>query len=191
MPAAETVKVDFDPRAADRAMERYASGDDAAFARVYDEVAPRLLRHLRRHVACKAIVEDLVQQTFLQMHRARGRFIPGAEVVPWAFAIAMRLMIDGMRNERVRARLQLPVLLASEERPDALVEADQTAQRLARVLSRLPRAQREAFELQRLDGLSQHETALALGISESAVKSLIHRATRALRGELDLEGDLP
>jgi len=170
-------------------MERYAAGDDTAFARVYDEVAPRLLRHLRRHVACKAIVEDLVQQTFLQMHRARGRFVPGAEVVPWAFAIAMRLLIDGIRHERVRARLHILVPSSSEERPDDLVAADQTAQRLAQVLSRLPRAQREAFELQRLDGLSQHETALALGISESAVKSLIHRATRALRGELEPDGE--
>src|SRR6478735_49383 len=66
--------VGVDPRAADLAMERYAAGDDAAFAQVYDEVAPRLMRHLRRHVACRAVVEDLVQQTFLQMHRARGRF---------------------------------------------------------------------------------------------------------------------
>jgi RNA polymerase sigma-70 factor (ECF subfamily) len=177
---------------ADRAMERYAAGDETAFGIVYDEVEPRLARHLRRHLRSAAVVEDLVQQTFLHMHRARGRFIPGAEVVPWAFAIAMRLLIDGVRYEQVRLRLCVTSVSACEERPDEIVEASETAQRIDRVLARLPAAQRSAFELHRLDGLSQHETALALGTSESAVKSLVHRASEALRGELaqlECEGD--
>ena len=42
-----------------------------------------------------------MQQTFLQMHRARGSFIPGAPVMPWALAIAKRLMIDSARRQRV------------------------------------------------------------------------------------------
>jgi RNA polymerase sigma-70 factor, ECF subfamily len=170
-------------------MERYAAGDDAAFAVVYDELAPRLQRHLRRHLRCRAVVEDLVQQTFLQMHRARGRFIPGASVVPWAFAIALRLMIDVVRHEEVRGRLRAPGATTSEDEPDKMFEADQTAQRVAGVLARLPASQRQAFELTRLDGLSQHETASALGITESAVKSLVHRATQALRAELELDGE--
>ncbi len=173
--------------AADSAMERYAAGDDAAFAIVYDEVAPRLTRHLKRHLRGKAVVEDLVQQTFLQMHRARGRFVPGAPVVPWAFAIALRLMIDVLRHEEVRGRLQVLGATTSDDEPDKVVEADQTARRVERVLAQLPASQRQAFELQRLDGLSQREAALALGISESAVKALVHRATRALRVELEGE----
>lgn len=173
-----------DRQAADRAMERYAAGDDDGFAVVYDEVEPQLTRHLRRHLRSNIAVEDLVQQTFLHMHRARGRFIPGAEVVPWAFAIAMRLLIDGVRHERVRLRSIPFPQMRSIERPDELAEAGQTAERLKNALARLPAAQRKALELHRLDGLSQHETALALGISESAVKALVHRASEALRGEL-------
>jgi RNA polymerase sigma-70 factor (ECF subfamily) len=173
-----------DRRAADRAMERYAEGDDAAFAIVYDEVAPRLTRHLRRHLRSSATIEDLVQQTFLHMHRARGRFIRGAEVVPWAFAIAMRLLIDGIRHEQVRLRLSIVPPARSGERPDELLEAGQTAERLGDAMARLPAAQRKALELHRLDGLSQHETALTLGVSEAAVKALVHRASEKLRDEL-------
>ena len=46
-----------------------------------------------------------MQQTLLQMHRARGSFIPGAAVMPWAFAIARRLIIDGARRRRIERRL--------------------------------------------------------------------------------------
>src|SRR6185295_14928555 len=85
---------------ADAAMERYANGDSAAFAEVYDAVAPRLLRYLRKATRDAALSEDLMQQTFLQIHRARGTFIPGSSVTPWALVIAKRLMIDSARRRR-------------------------------------------------------------------------------------------
>jgi RNA polymerase sigma-70 factor, ECF subfamily len=73
---------------ADAAMERYARGDEAAFADVYDAIAPRLLDFLRKATRDPFAAEDLMQQTLLHMHRARGSFIPGAPVMPWARAIA-------------------------------------------------------------------------------------------------------
>src|SRR4029453_18628978 len=73
-------------------------GDEAAFADVYDAIAPRLLGFLRRATRDASAAEDLMQQTLLQMHRTRGSFIPGAPVMPWAFAIARRLMIDAARR---------------------------------------------------------------------------------------------
>ncbi len=74
------------------AMDRYAQGDDAAFSELYDALAPRLYGYLLRQTRNNARAEDLTQQTFLQMHCARGRFVRGADVVPWAFAIARRLL---------------------------------------------------------------------------------------------------
>src|SRR5215813_8272158 len=90
---------------ADAAMERYARGDEAAFAELYDAIAPRLLGFLRKATRDAFAAEDLMQQTLLQMHRARGSFIPGAPVLPWAFAIARRLMTDHARRRRVELRL--------------------------------------------------------------------------------------
>ena len=86
-------------------MERYANGDDAAFGALYDAIAPRLLGFLSKATRDAAATEDLVQQTFLQMHRARGSFIRGAPVMPWALAIAKRLMIDSARRRRLELGL--------------------------------------------------------------------------------------
>src|SRR6266566_2911766 len=87
--------------AADGAMDRYASGDVEAFSVLYDLLAPRLYGFLLRQTRNASQAEDLVQQTLLQIHCARGRFIRGAPVTPWAFAIARRLLIDESRKHRL------------------------------------------------------------------------------------------
>ncbi len=182
--------VDSSARApADVAMERYATGDDASFGAVYDALAPRLYGYLLRQTRDAARAEDLVQQTLLHMHRARARFIPGAEVTPWAFAIARRLLIDSLRRGRRE------VLSAHDDSPqddppspdasaDALVEAQEVATRIQRALVGLPEAQRVAFELIKQEGLSLAEAAAVLGTTVAAVKLRAHRAYEALRAVL-------
>jgi RNA polymerase sigma-70 factor (ECF subfamily) len=171
-------------------MDRYAAGEDAAFAEVYDTVAPRVFAYLRRQTRDDARAEDLVQQTLLQMHRARGTFIVDSAVLPWAFAIARRLMIDGLRRDkrdvmRGANEVNEDFEHASGEAPaDQNLQARQTAERLQRELSRLPDTQRAAFELMRLDGLSHIEAAAVLGSTVSAVKLRAHRAYVALRAVL-------
>src|SRR5258708_24666732 len=81
-------------------MERYAAGDDSAFGDVYDALAPRLFAYLKRQTREVTRAEDLLQQTLLQIHRGRASFLPGAEVTPWAFAIARRLVIDASRRDK-------------------------------------------------------------------------------------------
>ena len=65
---------------ADRAMEQYACGDEAAFAELYDELAPRLYRFALRWTRSRSAAEDTVQQTLLQIHAARHRFVRGSAV---------------------------------------------------------------------------------------------------------------
>ena len=178
---------------ADVAMERYADGDDAAFGDVYDAVAPRVFAYLKRQTRDTARVEDLVQQTLLQMHRARGTFIPGSAVLPWAFAIARRLLIDELRRDKRNVLVSAGAIVeesapeAGDASPHGLVEAQQLAHRLQQELFRLPESQRVAFELMRLDGFSHLEAAESLGVTVNAVKLRAHRAYLALRAVL---GDL-
>jgi RNA polymerase sigma-70 factor (ECF subfamily) len=173
--------------ACDDAMARYAAGDEAAFAIVYDALAPRLYGFLVRQTRNGARAEDLLQQTFLQMHRARGAFLPGAEVVPWAFAIARRLTIDGFRRGR-REVLDGGDTQDDRAAPDAaaddLVQARELADRIQRELARLPETQRVAFELVKQEGLSLAEAAQVLGTTVAAVKLRAHRAYEALRAVL-------
>ncbi len=181
----------------DIAMERYSGGDEAAFAAVYDALAPRLYGYLLRQTRDSARAEDLVQQTMLHIHRARVRFIPGARVMPWAFAIARRLFLDGLRRGRRE------VQVADDGDPDGrpapggsaedLLQAREFATQIERVLAGLPSSQRAAFELIKYHDLSVADAAHVLGTTVAAVKLRAHRAYEALRfalgdGAGDLEG---
>lgn len=181
------------PARADAAMQRYAEGDDAAFGELYDLLAPRLTCFLRRHLRREDTVEDLLQQTLLHMHRARGSFIPGAAVTPWAFAIARRLLIDRVRRGGREVLLgpheegRIHSLPAPDAGADDELAARELARRLHRVMLALPEPQRSAYELVKFDGLRLDEAAQVLGVSLGAIKQRLHRATETLRVELGTE----
>jgi RNA polymerase sigma-70 factor (ECF subfamily) len=143
-------------RAADAAMTRYGRGEDDAFAPVYQFVAPRLAAYLRRRVRETARVADLVQQTFLHIHRARRTFRPGGEV-----------HVEGGR--------------ATAPCVEELLAAKEAARRFERALAGLSQPQRAAFELVKGDGLSLVQAAAALGTTVKGVKLRTHRAYAALR----------
>ena len=169
-------------------MALYAAGDDDAFNEVYTFVAPRLTAYLRRRLRDQSRVSDLVQQTFLHMHRARRTFIAGAEVLPWAFAIARRQLVDAYRSAE-REELpsydpDAPARLESPPRGDELLAAKEIARRFELALASLSRPQRDAFELVKGDGLSLVEAAAALGTTVTGVKLRTHRAYTALRSAL-------
>lgn len=172
-------------------MDRYARGDDAAFAEVYDGVGPRVLGYLVRSTADRHLAEDLAQQTFLQMHAARGTYVSGSDVVAWAFAIARCLLIDRHRRAWREVPVEEPQAGASNDPPpDEVMQAAQAATRLEQALARMPETQRVAFELLKLDGLSVAQAADVLGTTPTAVKLRAHRAYEALRASLRDEDPL-
>jgi len=178
--------------AADRAMDRYASGDAAAFSELYDLLAPRLFAFLLRSTRSRCEAEDLVQQTMLKMHCARGRFIRGAGVVPWAFSIARRLMIDRARRSKVRGTLGdfgdagdvLAQLAALDLAVDEVVHSRLVGKIIQQELDQLAPRNRLAFELVKQDGLTHAEAAKVLGTTVMAVKLRTHRTCAVLRAAL-------
>jgi RNA polymerase sigma-70 factor (ECF subfamily) len=173
---------------ADRAMERYACGDEAAFVEIYDELAPRLYRFALRWTRSRAAAEDTVQQTLLQIHAARHRFVRGGAVVPWAYAIARRLLIDlGRRGGREELRAddaRDPEEPATAPSPEEALDLRRMEADARRDFAALPSGWREAFELVKFEGLSVAETAEVLGITRGMVKIRAHRATAALRAAM-------
>jgi RNA polymerase sigma-70 factor, ECF subfamily len=126
----------------------------------------------------------------LQIHRARGNFIAGAEVTPWAFTIARHLLVDRSRRGAPPGRIdsrELETRAADVPRADDLVNASQLAIRLEHAVAELPHAQRVAFELVRTDGLTFNEAALMLGTTVGAAKARVQRAYETLRSELSAE----
>lgn len=173
--------------AANQAMDRYAVGDDHAFAELYDILGPRLYRYLLRQTRDRGRAEDLLQQTMLQIHCSRGRFLRGADVTPWAFAIARRLLIDSIRRRKRESEASdwmssLDPL--TEPASDELLHSKRVAEALERQLSLLPEAQRTTFEMIKQDGLSLREAAKAMNTTVNAVKLRAHRAYVALRSSI-------
>jgi RNA polymerase sigma-70 factor (ECF subfamily) len=164
-------------------MERYAAGDDGAFAAVFDAVSPPVYRLAAGMLRDRALAEDIVQLTFLNMHRARGTFVEGGNVLTWAKFIARRLVIDAIRL-RVRdgrwTAADIEEAQARPPSPDEGVVAAETAGSIRAALAGLPASQQAVVEL-RAQGLSLAEMAKALGTSVLAVKLRIHRALQGLR----------
>jgi RNA polymerase sigma-70 factor (ECF subfamily) len=175
------------------AMDRYADGDEAAFGDVYDLLAARLYAFFLRQTSDPGRAEDLVQQTLLQMHAARLAYVKGSDVIPWAFAIGRRLLIDSRRRTKKEvlfataeddaAALDLKVERYSV--PEGLVMTRELAERAEEELEKMPESHREAYMLVKQEGLSVAQAAEVLGTTSTAVKLRAHRAYEALRAVLD------
>src|SRR6266704_3510410 len=84
----------------DRWMERYQQADPDAPAALVGTLSPGLLRFFRSQVATREQADDLLQQTWLRIHRVRHTYRPGEPVLPWIYAIARRVRVDGYRRTR-------------------------------------------------------------------------------------------
>jgi len=177
-------------RAVNEAMDRYAAGDDAAFGVLYDDIAPRLFRFAMRSTRAREVAEDVVQQTLLQIHCARDRFRQGADVVPWAFAIARRIQTDLHRKAQVRRARSSDEEVDESEAPSALapdanLHGKQLARAISAALDEMGETNRDAFLLVREEGLSVSEAAEVLGITAGALKVRVHRASETLRAVVE------
>ena len=181
----------MDEAALNGAMDRYASGDSQAFTALHQALYPRLLAYLTRMSGSPTNASDLVQETFLRMHRARATFAVGGAVLPWAYAIARNVGLDHARSSRLRETERLP----SDPGPEmvdhgggdaeAVAIASQAARVVEQVLAGLPASQRDAFILIRYEGLSVQDAAAVIGATPTAVKLRAFRAYEALRAALD------
>jgi len=184
--------------ALEQAMDRFAAGDDGALGDVYDLAAPSVMSFLMGLTRDRQLAEDLTQETFLRIHRARGLFHPGAPVLPWAYTIARRLFLDDVRTRRAgrlvssapapgaRDGDEAPALDVAAGGPTAeeLFADKELSQALERALQKLPESQASAFRLLKGEGLSVAEVAAIMGTTKGAVKLRAHRAYEALRGFL-------
>ena len=167
-------------------------GDGAAFDALFRRWAGRLLRYLERVVGDAATAEDLVQEAFLRVYRARERYQPGARFSTWLYTIGTRLALNELRRPVRRSPhpsaddpgARAPVLVAEASPPDRIAGARLLAERVEVHLRELPERQRAALLLAAVEGLSYAEVAAALQTTEKSVKALVHRARAALADRL-------
>lgn len=192
LPAASAPGDDREERvAAIAAMQRYcAEGDAGAFALLYSIAAPRLFRSMLSLIRNRALTEDLLQQTFLKLHRYRRAYVAGADPLPWLRTIAYRMCLDELRRARRERRAladaQDGLLPQLSTRDGGAAHAQPTYSEHAivatlRALDRLPEAHRTALILTKLEGNTIEEAAEALGTTPTAIKLRAHRGYQRLR----------
>lgn len=164
-------------------MEAYATGaDPAAFRQLFDRHGPRLYGWFLRSTHSDAVANDLVQQTFLNLHRARRDYRIGARFRPWLYAIGANTRREYFRKTQRRAETGFdPAVHDSGVAPDA---STAEARAVRRALQQLPDNQRDVLLLHWYEGFSFREIGEMLGASTSAVKVRAHRAYKALRATL-------
>ncbi len=157
-----------------------------AFEELFRRWAPKLSAMLARTSGPAADVEDLLQKTFLHVHRARADYEPSRAFRPWVYTIALNVRREETRR---RARKRETSLEASEFLEPAVGPDARTSEQRAvqQALMRLGESQREVVVLHWYEGLSFPEIGEMLGASTSAVKVRAHRAYQELRALL---GDL-
>ena len=165
-------------------MAAYVDGEQAAFKALFARHSPVLLRVMRQQLRKPEDARDLVQQTFLHLHRSRNDFRDGALLRPWLFTIAMNLKREYFR--RAGRRPEAPL---SPEAPEPAVPPRGQEQLDARdalvfALGKLPEDQREVIALHWLAGIPLPEVAALVGASLSAVKVRAHRGYAGMRRAL-------
>ena len=162
-------------------MEAYVLGDAAAFGQLYRRVSPSLYSYLLRLTRARPRAEDLLQITFVKMHKARCSYIPGAPPVPWIFAIAHRAFLD----ERRMATSRFEDLSWDGKLPECqeLTETsnDELRETLTEALESLPEKYRRAIHLTKIAGFSLTEAANLLETTRAAVKLRVHRGYTLMR----------
>jgi len=166
-------------------MAAYVSGEQAAFRELFQRYTPLLQRAMLRDLRSAEEANDLVQQTFLHLHRSRLDFEPGRKLKPWIFTIALNLKREYFRRTKRRQETSLDDDRAAEpfEGPRGQERSD-AAREMTRALAALPVDHREVIELHWFGGLSFPEVAEAVGSTVAAVKVRAHRGYVALRARL-------
>jgi RNA polymerase sigma-70 factor (ECF subfamily) len=167
-------------------MQGYLDGRLDAFDGLYAALAGRVRGYLLSQCRDAALADDLLQDTFMQMHRSRRTYEPGRPVTPWVFAIARHVYLmkrrSAGRRMRFEERLAADALTSDIVHDDlrTMVDGDQ----VRRALEQVPSDQREALLLHHVEGWSFGEIATRLGIRVNAAKTRAFRGMKKMREQL-------
>ncbi|HSU31064.1 MAG TPA: RNA polymerase sigma factor [Bryobacteraceae bacterium] len=167
--------------------ERYQKADAPAATELIQRLSPDLLRFFLAQEATRMEADDLLQNTWLRIHKARHTYRAGAPVLSWVFAIAKHVRVDGYRKRRriqqyEKATENLPECSSSQDVAPAEVPMFES------LIADLPESQREVLIMLKVNGLSLEEVALATSSTVGAVKQKASRAYAKLRKLLSSSG---
>ena len=171
-------------------MQRYRDGDAGAFDVLYGRHKGGVFRYMARQCGSRGIAEELFQDVWMNLIRARAAYTVQAKFTTYLYRLAHNRLIDHYRAQSGQAPASFddadgPSLdqVAAARSDDPAVSADvrQQAQRILQLIESLPEAQREAFLLQQESDMSVEEIAQATGVNRETAKSRLRYAVAKLR----------
>ncbi len=169
-----------------------AKTNPEAFGDLYERYADRIYSYIYYRVGNTAEAEDLTARVFHRVLKALPRYMDrGAPFVSWLYRIAHNLVANHHRDQSRRPSVpldDLPVTSHSKELPEQVVERQDEARWLWRVINELHDDRRELLVLKFGEGLSNAQIGEIMGRTEGAIKSLYHRTLVTLREELERRG---
>lgn len=171
-------------------------GNAAAFNELVARYQARLLTVLEHLVNNREQAEDLAQEVFLRVFRARERYEPGARFSTWLFTIANNVALNSQRSKSRRREVGVPermgsdstpmqldqmALAASGQMPARALDKAEAAEVVRLALESLNPRQRMALLLSKFEGMSYQDIAASMDMTAQAVKSLLSRARENLR----------
>lgn len=155
---------------------------DHVTEQVWRLLSDKLKSFLTQRVSDEQVAEDLLQETFVRIHRKLGDIDDMQRLTSWVFQIARNLVVDYYRS-KARDMVALADDLETQQSDDSNLN-DLVAGWLPQMVSQLPDTYREAVRLYELKGVSQQEIARQMGISLSGAKSRVQRGREKLKGIL-------
>jgi RNA polymerase sigma-70 factor (ECF subfamily) len=172
-----------DPAAADDALLAAAQrGDLSAFERLYERHGTRMKSIAANLLGSVADAEDVVQETFLKVHRGAAAFRGGARFSTWVYRILLNSCYDAMRRRQRRPESELPADGSAGARDVPAAAGDHPLRlELEDAVARLDERPRSAFLMSAVEGFTHREIGEILGITEAASRSLLFEARRELQ----------
>jgi RNA polymerase sigma-70 factor (ECF subfamily) len=172
-------------------LKRYAAGEEEAFQELVNRYKDSVYAFLRRFLNDRDLVDDVFQETFLQLYASRDTFDLSKPLRPWLFTIAANKARDALRRRQRAGSINLGSLFDSEEHSiddvlntldhdehmpyDDLIKGE-TAAAVKRVIAHMPSRLREILILAYFQKFPYAEIARILGIPVGTVKSRLHTA---------------
>jgi len=163
-------------------MTKAQAGDRHAYTLLLRAIVPAIRAIVRRQVFDPALVEDVIQDVLLTVHRVRHTYDPDCPFLPWLMAITQARAVDALRHHgrTLRRETDTEEALTNVAAVESVEHQDEQEE-LALILNRLPARQRQIVEHIHLQEMTLAQAASRHNLTISAVKSLLHRAITNLR----------
>lgn len=174
-------------------LARHQTGEGDSFSEIVQRYAGELYRFLARFTGNAAAAEDLLQETFLQVHQSAERFDQSRRLRPWLFTIAANKARDWLRSQRRRTEVSLDaevgrqseesvtfaeIFEGNEALPEEILGDAEQREMVRRVIEQLPPALRQVLLLGYFQQLPYKDIAEIVGVPVGTIKSRLHTALK-------------